>query len=57
MPTEEKPRITLLYLVCREWERGKHLQQLRFGLTGIDNDGSPLKDDPQRIKVQVKAAG
>ncbi len=45
MTTEAKPRITLLYIGCREWEQGKPLHHLWYDLTGIDNDGSPLKDD------------
>jgi hypothetical protein len=45
MPEEAKPRITLLYLGCRS---GKPLQHLWFDLTGIENDGSPLQDEPGR---------
>jgi hypothetical protein len=51
MTTEEKPRITLLYIGCRENERGKPLSHLWFDLTGIDNDGSPLKDEQARHQV------
>lgn len=51
MTTEAKPRITLLYIGCRENERGKPLQHLWFDLTDINNDGSPLKDDPTRHQL------
>lgn len=51
MTTEEKPRITLLYIGCRENERGKPLSHLWFDLTGIDNDGSPLKDEQARHQI------
>jgi hypothetical protein len=48
MPDEPKPRITLLYLGCRENERGKPLQHLWYDLTGIDNDGEPLAEESAR---------
>lgn len=48
MPDETKPRITLLYLGCRENERGKPLQHLWYDLTDIDNDGQLLKEDSER---------
>ena len=48
MTTEPQPRIALLYLGCREGERGKPLHHLWYDLTGISNDGSPLNDDPER---------
>ena len=48
MTSEPKARITLLYVGCREGERGKPLQHLWYDLTGIDNDGSALKDEPAR---------
>ena len=48
MTPEPKPRITLLYLGCREGASGKPLQHLWHDLTGIDNDGTPLKEDPAR---------
>lgn len=48
MTTEPKVRITLLYIGCREGERGKPLHHLWYDLTGISNDGSPLKDDLER---------
>lgn len=51
MTTEAKPRIALIYIGCRENERGKPLQHLWFDLTGIDNDGSPLTDDHERHQV------
>jgi hypothetical protein len=54
MTTEAKPRITLVYIGCRENERGKPLQHLWFDLTGppaIDNDGAPFKDDQARHQV------
>ena len=51
MAEEEKPRITLLYLGCRENERGKPLSHLWFDLTNIDNDGSPLVDQQARHQV------
>ena len=46
MTAEPKPRIELLFIGCRENERGKPLKNLWYDLTGISNDGSPLKDDP-----------
>ena len=51
MADEEKPRITLLYLGCRENERGKPLSHLWVDLTGIENDGSPFKDEQTRHQV------
>ena len=48
---EANPRITLLYIGCHENERGKPLQHLWFDLTGIDNDGSTLKEDHERHQV------
>ena len=51
MTDEPKPRIDLLYLGCRESEQGKPLCHLWHDLTGISNDGSPLKDD--RAKHQI----
>jgi hypothetical protein len=48
MTAEPNPRIDLLYIGCRENERGKPLQHLWYDLTGINNDGSALKDDPER---------
>lgn len=54
MPDEPKPRITLLYLRCCENERGKPLQHLWFDLTGIDNDGEPLREEPARHQIYGK---
>ena len=51
MTAEPNPRITLLYLGCRENERGKPLQHLWHDLTGIDNDGATLKDDQARHQL------
>jgi hypothetical protein len=51
MTAETKPRIELLYIGCRENEHGKPLQHLWYDLTGISNDGSPLKDDPARHQL------
>lgn len=48
MPDEPKPRITLLYIGCREAGTGKPLQHLWYDLTGIDNDGKPFKDESPR---------
>jgi hypothetical protein len=48
MPDEPKPRITLLYIGCREAGTGKPLQHLWYDLTGIDNDGKPIKDESTR---------
>jgi hypothetical protein len=48
MTPEPKPRITLLYVGCREGGSGKPLQHLWYDLTGIDNDGTPLREDPAR---------
>ena len=48
MTTEPKERIALLYIGCRDSERGKPLHHLWYDLTGISNDGSPLNDDPER---------
>ena len=50
-PTEPKPRIELLYIGCRENERGKPLCHLWYDLTGIANDGSQLKDEQARHQV------
>jgi hypothetical protein len=49
--TEPNPRIELLYIGCRENERGKPLCHLWYDLTGIANDGSPLKDEQARHQV------
>ena len=54
MTTETKPRITLLYLRCCENERGKPLQHVWYDLTDIDNDGSPLKEEPARHQIYGK---
>ena len=54
MAEEPKPRITLLYLRCCENERGKPLQHVWYDLTGIDNDGSPLKEEPARHQIYGK---
>jgi hypothetical protein len=51
MTTEAKTRITLLYIGCRENERGKPLQHLWFDLTGVENGGAPFSDDPARHQV------
>lgn len=48
MPDEPKPRITLLYLGCRDAGAGEPLQHLWYDLTGIDNDGEPLKEESSR---------
>lgn len=45
------PRITLLYLGCRENEPGKPLSHLWFDLSGIENDGASLKDDQERHQL------
>ena len=50
-PTEPKPRIELLYIGCRENERGKPLCHLWYDLTGIANDGSALKDEQARHQI------
>ena len=50
-PTEPNPRIELLYIGCRENERGKPLCHLWYDLTGIVNDGSSLKDEQARHQV------
>jgi hypothetical protein len=41
------PRISLLYLGVRPMQKGP-LNHLWHDLTGIENDGSPLKEDSQR---------
>jgi len=51
MTIETNPRITLLYLRCCENERGKPLSHLWFDLTGIENDGSPLKNEQARHQI------
>lgn len=48
MSDQPAERVTLLYLGVRERERGKPLRHLWYDLTGIDNDGSPLKNDQER---------
>lgn len=49
MPDQEpKPRITLLYLGCRDAGAGKPLHHLWYDLTGIDNNGDPLQDESAR---------
>ena len=48
MSEQPAERVTLLYLGVREWERDKPLRHLWYDLTGVDNDGSPLKDDNER---------
>jgi len=52
--TEPKPRITLLYLRCCENERGKPLQHVWYDLTGIDNNGEPLKEESARHQIYGK---
>jgi hypothetical protein len=54
MPDESKLRITLLYLRCCENEHGKPLQHVWYDLTGIVNDGSPLKEEPARHQIYGK---
>jgi hypothetical protein len=54
MPDEPKPRITLLYLRCCENERGKPLQHVWYDLNGVDNDGSPLREEPARHQIYGK---
>lgn len=55
MTTEEpKPKITLLYLRCCENERGKPLQHVWYDLTGIDNNGEPLKEESARHQIYGK---
>ena len=54
MADEPKPRITLLYLRCCENERGKPLQHVWYDLTDIENDGSPLKEEPARHQIYGK---
>jgi hypothetical protein len=48
MSEQPAERVTLLYLGVREWERDKPLRHLWYDLTGIENDGSALKDDHER---------
>jgi len=51
MPDEPlKPRITLLYIGCRDAGAGKLLHHLWYDLTGIDNNGEPLKDESARYQ-------
>ena len=50
-PTEPNPRIDLLYIGCRENERGKPLCHLWYDLTNIANDGSALKDEQVRHQI------
>ena len=50
-PAEPNPRIELLYIGCRENERGKPLCHLWYDLTGIVNDGNPLKDEQARHQI------
>jgi hypothetical protein len=49
--TEPNPRIELLYVGCRENDRGKPLFHLWYDLTGIVNDGSPLEDEQARHQI------
>ncbi len=51
MTAESNPRLELLYIGCRENEHGKPLRHLWYDLTGISNDGSPLKVDLERHQL------